>query len=121
MLVAEANGHASGQAWLDFKSARREGAAELWAVRLLPCLQGRGVGTRLGAVAERAAMRYGFQAVTLGVEQDNPAALRFYERMGYEVTGHAAIAHRGPPGEVSRQWLLRKRLAEAASTGGNAG
>ena len=111
MLVAEVNGYPAGQAWIDL--SRGNGAAAIWAVRVFPLLQGCGIGAKLMEAAERALIERGFDCAELTVEKKNAAALRFYERHGYELAG----AERGcstycPPGgdpvtESQDQWLMR--------------
>ncbi|MFL6693118.1 MAG: GNAT family N-acetyltransferase [Ramlibacter sp.] len=108
MLVAEVNGEASGQAWIDW-SARNGGAAELWAVRILPCLQRRGIGARLVEVAERLAFASGCTEMQLGVDTDNSRARHFWERLGYRYTATAVTTHR-TGAHASKQWLMAKAL-----------
>lgn len=109
MLVAEVNGEASGQAWIDW-SGRARGIAELWAVRLLPCLQRQGLGARLVDVAERIALASACTEMQLGVETGNVRARQFWERLGYRYTATAVTTHRTGT-QASKQWLLAKALA----------
>jgi ribosomal protein S18 acetylase RimI-like enzyme len=119
MLVVEANGEPSGQLWIDLRRGDEDGqVGEIWAVRVLPCLQRRGIGTRLVAVAEALLRERGFARAQLRVETDNPAARRLYERLGYALAGTAA-ASSGPgavPDDAGIQWVLAKTLLPAAST-----
>jgi len=115
MLVAEVGGEASGQLWIDLQRRRAEGAGELWAVRVLPCLQGQGIATRLVAAAEQALRARGFRAAALTVEIDNPRARRLYERLGYVLDGTRLA---GDPPDVPEQdrrpqWNLIKQLGAA--------
>jgi ribosomal protein S18 acetylase RimI-like enzyme len=109
MLVAEVNGEASGQAWIDW-SGRSGGRAELWAVRILPCLQRQGIGARLAGVAERLAFASGCSEMWLGVDTDNERARQFWERQGYRCTATAVTTPRTGT-QASRQWLMAKALA----------
>jgi len=109
MLVVEVNGEASGQAWIDW-SARSTGAAELWAVRILPCLQRQGLGARLVDVAERLAFASGCVEMRLGVDTGSARARRFYERLGYRYTATAVTTHR-TGAQASKQWLMAKALS----------
>jgi ribosomal protein S18 acetylase RimI-like enzyme len=115
MLVAEVNGAASGQLWIDLQRRRGERAAEIWAVRVLPCLQGQGIGARMMRAAEDQLRARGFHWALLGVETDNPDACRFYERLGYTLAGTTLPTH--PPELAERaaapQWVLRKDLRRA--------
>lgn len=49
--------------------------------------RGQGVGTALIAAAEHEALRHGHRVVAMGAADDNPGALRLYERLGYRATG----------------------------------
>ena len=107
MLVAEVNGAPSGQAWVDL-SRRDTRVAELWAVRVMPCLQGCGIGARLVAVTEALAAEGGFVSIDVAVETANTVTCGFYERMGYRTIARRTATHR--TGEVSKQWVLSKTL-----------
>jgi ribosomal protein S18 acetylase RimI-like enzyme len=66
-----------------------------------PDFQGRGIGSSLLAFAEDKARRAGLKKCSLIVDIENPAALRLYERCGYQVVftktypGPAENAHAG--------------------------
>jgi ribosomal protein S18 acetylase RimI-like enzyme len=116
MLVADVNGVPSGQAWID---ARREGAGPagvLWAVRVFPCLQNCGIGSRLIAAAEHVLRAHDCHFVEVQVEKDNPAARRLYERLGYQVFGERREDYHFTTPDGSRatlpldQWVLQKAL-----------
>jgi ribosomal protein S18 acetylase RimI-like enzyme len=100
-----------------------EGAAVIWAVRVLPALQGRAVGTRLLAAAERRAAVEGFSAAEIGVEKSSADIRRWYERLGYRVFAEMRDVTRfiAPNGEhqevVFDQWRLRKMLTPHAVAG----
>jgi CelD/BcsL family acetyltransferase involved in cellulose biosynthesis/ribosomal protein S18 acetylase RimI-like enzyme len=110
MLVAEVNGETSGQLWIAFHPA--QGVGEIWALRVLPCLQRKGIGTRMLAAAEALLRERGFARVELAVEVDNAGAHRLYERLGYR----PADSRRGPePPDLSgrpagTQRVLAKQL-----------
>lgn len=87
MLLADANGFPIGQAWLDFARRGSERCPRLWAVRVFPPLQRAGLGEKLMREAERLAAAHGARQVELGVERINPAARRFYRRLGYVPVG----------------------------------
>lgn len=112
MLVAEVNGEASGQLWIDLQAGCDRRAAEIWAVRVLPCLHGQGIGARMMADAEALLRARGFQRVQLRVETDNPEARRLYEGLGYAFAG--LVEAQDPPEhpEPARrtQWILAKEL-----------
>lgn len=56
-----------------------------------PARQGQGIATALLAAAKCACP----QGLTLKVNQQNPRALRFYQREGFEVTGEGVSAGSG--------------------------
>lgn len=108
MLVAEVNGVASGQVWIDLSRARIDRTGVIWALRVFPCLQNLGLGSRLLQAAEHVIRARGLPRAELQVERDNPAA-RLYRRLGYQLVGEA----RGPDidGKPARQSVMRKDLA----------
>jgi ribosomal protein S18 acetylase RimI-like enzyme len=111
MLVAEVNGEPAGQLWIEPDPGCAP-SAEIWAVRVLPCLQGRGIGGRLVAAAESLLRERGYARAGIAFERDNPRARRWYERLGYACAG--AVEARDRPGlapENGRtQWHLSKEL-----------
>lgn len=62
-------------------------------IAVAPARQGQGVATALLAAAKRACR----QGLTLKVNQQNPRALRFYQREGFVVTGEGVSAGSGLP------------------------
>ena len=117
MLVAETQGFPVGQVWIDLTLERIDATGVLWAVRVFPTLQNRGIGTQLMVAAEDVLRCRGCTAVELGVEKDNLQAKRFYERQGYRVVGDTQeeYSYTTPDGVLVRvpteQWMLRKVLA----------
>ncbi|HWQ91099.1 MAG TPA: GNAT family N-acetyltransferase [Clostridia bacterium] len=87
MLLAETDGMPVGQVWIDLIRKRKEEAALLWAIRVVPWLQRRGIGTQLLQIAEQLARSHGCGRAELTVEKRNTAARRFYEQSGYSVVG----------------------------------
>jgi ribosomal protein S18 acetylase RimI-like enzyme len=116
MLVADARDFPIGQAWLDLVRSRHDRTGVVWAVRVFPAFQRMGIGACLMKAAESVLRAEGFERAQLGVERSNPRAARFYERLGYTVTGQVIEEHRytTPDGdEVVRkvdQWVMRKDL-----------
>lgn len=110
ILVAEVNGHPGGQVWIALERRRAERAGELWAVSVLPCLRGQGIGAALVRAAEEALQARGFRWALLGVEADNPGARRLYERLGYAL----AASTPGDGSGVAGQWVFRKELGDAS-------
>ena len=117
MLVAETQGFPVGQVWIDLTLERVDATGVLWAVRVFPTLQNRGIGTRLMVAAEDVLRCRGCTAVELGVEKDNLLAKRFYERQGYRVVADTQeeYSYTTPDGVLvcvpTEQWILRKALA----------
>jgi ribosomal protein S18 acetylase RimI-like enzyme len=64
----------------------RPGEAGLFAVWVAPWARGRGVGEALVSTAIREAAR-DYRRIVLDVGDDNVAAIRLYERLGFEPTG----------------------------------
>lgn len=94
MLVADANGFPIGQVWIDFRRKRHQATALLWAVRVFPPLQNLGIGRHLMLAAEDVVRDRGMARTELGVERDNPDALRFYTRLGYHQAGQMRDSYR---------------------------
>jgi ribosomal protein S18 acetylase RimI-like enzyme len=65
----------------------REGAAEVWAIYVLPDYQGKGVGHALWERATAHLWAGGYVECTLWVVAGNTAARRFYERHGAVAVG----------------------------------
>ena len=116
MLVADARGFPVGQAWVDLQKRKAESVGVLWAVRVLPLLQGLGIGSILIRAAARRLRERGYRAAELGVEKDNAGARRLYERLGYQLVGELreGYGYTAPDGVAVRhvvdQWILRKAL-----------
>ena len=125
MLVVEANGAVSGQAWIDLRRRDVDATGVIWAVRMLPCLQSRGIGTRLIVAAEDVLENRGFERAELTVEQTNAGARRLYERLGYRIVSEkeAALARAiaGPdrPSLCPGQWLLPEETPTGSTNTGH--
>ena len=85
MLIAEVNHFPIGQLWIDLTKQCKDSIGVLWAFRVLPPFQGRGIGHCLLELTEKILKDKGFTIAEIGVEKDNPKAKRLYERMGYQV------------------------------------
>jgi len=85
MLVAEANHFPIGQVWIDLVKKHQDSIGLLWALRVMPCLQDLGIGSRLISTAERAIQSCGLTVAEIAVEKDNPAAKLLYKRLGVRV------------------------------------
>lgn len=60
---------------------------DIQSVRVHPDLRGQGLGSRLLSECEKLVSTRGHGLVSLSVAQDNDAARRLYERLGYRVVG----------------------------------
>ncbi len=77
------------------------GSFYLSAMAVLPRDRGKGLGTRMLLIASDLARQKGSGKLSLLAFEQNAAAVRFYERNGFEVVGrapvvpHELIGHRG--------------------------
>ena len=115
MLLAISAGFPVGQVWLDFARAGGVKRPLLWAMRVFPPLQGRGLGSGLMRRAEALASARGAEEIELGVEWDNEKARRFYESLGYDPIGNSVeevkFMFQGQPMQMTvDQQIMRKRL-----------
>jgi ribosomal protein S18 acetylase RimI-like enzyme len=88
VLVAVAAGSALGYAMVLLRKGSR--VARLYSLVRDAGSARRGVGGALLAAAERAAVARGAAEMRLEVRTDNAAAIRLYERHGYEVFARIA-------------------------------
>ena len=114
MLVAELQNFPVGQVWLDVTPLDY---AYLYSLRVMEPLQGLGLGTRLIQSAEMLARSYGYGQIQLAVEKTNTAALRLYERVGFQVFSQRVdvwsyVDHHGETHWVQEDvYGMRKALA----------
>jgi ribosomal protein S18 acetylase RimI-like enzyme len=87
-VVAERNGHLIGAAWTRIIPAygHIDQATPELAISMLPAFRGCGIGTALMERLFEVLRENGYRRTSLSVQQDNPA-VRFYTRLGYEITG----------------------------------
>lgn len=111
MLVAVVGGFPVGQAWLDLRPRLDVPFPMVWAVRVLEPFQGAGLGTRLMAAVDKAAVARGCVGLQLGVEETNTRARAFYERLGWEVVGER---REGCGADELREWVMARRLTDAS-------
>lgn len=122
-MIASPEGEMIGQAFVMLVSGEREAAdgfmrAYVFAFRVKPDWQNRGVGTKLMAFIEADLLQRGFRFLTLNVAKDNPAARRLYERLGYEVVGSkpGVWSFRDDQGVIQHvnepAWRMMKRLKD---------
>ncbi|HEY2397261.1 MAG TPA: GNAT family N-acetyltransferase [Rudaea sp.] len=78
----------------------------LYSIAVADAARGRGLGEALLMAAERTAYRHGARRMRLEVRQDNAAAIRLYERMGYRRFG----AYAGFYEDSADAWRYEKGL-----------
>jgi len=121
MLIAEFDDDIIGQAFIQFFIHRDELEKPiipgyLHAVRVKPPFRNRGIGTQMIRIAEQVMAHKGMNCSVIAVEIDNLAALRLYERLGYERFAEddgawSYVDHRGERRFVSQPaHLLKKHL-----------
>ncbi|MFM8377130.1 MAG: GNAT family N-acetyltransferase [Phenylobacterium sp.] len=86
------------------------GEAEILTVGVRPEARGAGVGRRLVEGALEAALAEGAASVFLEVAEDNPAARRLYEGLGFEAVGRRRGYYRRPGGAAVDALVLRRAL-----------
>ena len=89
-LVAEADGELVGTVMAGYEGHR--GWINYLAVA--PGARRRGVGRALLAEAEQRLRAAGCPKINLQVRPDNPAAIAFYERIGFAVEGAVSLGKR---------------------------
>ena len=108
---------------VDTQVADGKSKAFIHSFRVRPEYRNAGLGRRLLANAESDLMRRGYRSVTLNVAIENSAAIRFYERAGYERGGGdegywTYLDHRGREREVHEpSWKLSKNLNKVEVSG----
>jgi len=91
--IAEIDGSGLiGQCFVSLKGNRPELADGIWRAyiygfRVQPDFRNQGIGTRIMHTIEDDLKKRGFRQATLNVGKDNHDARRFYDRLGYIVTG----------------------------------
>jgi ribosomal protein S18 acetylase RimI-like enzyme len=112
-----------GQMFIQLKSSRSELAdgvqsAYIYGFRIKVPYRGARLGTRMMEIAETDLLARRFNRVTLNVGQDNPAARRLYDRLGYQVIGSEAgewfyLDEHGRRQQVHEPaWRMEKRLGD---------
>jgi ribosomal protein S18 acetylase RimI-like enzyme len=93
-----------GKAVVFFRS--NSDIARLYSIAVADAARGRGLGEALLTAVEGAAQRYGARRMRLEVRQDNAAAIRLYERLGYRRFG----AYAGFYEDGTDAWRYEKGL-----------
>jgi ribosomal protein S18 acetylase RimI-like enzyme len=111
-----------GQLFVQLHSSRPELAdglttAYIYGFRIKPPYRQIGIGTRMITHAENDLLKRRYEYVTLNVAQDNLAARRLYERLGYKVVAEepgiwSYQDHQGFIRHVNEpSWRMQKELA----------
>ena len=87
-VVAEQNGQIIGAAWTRIIPAygHIDNETPELAISVLPNFRGKGIGSKMMTNLFDLLRERGYERTSLSVQKDNPA-VRFYERLGYEITG----------------------------------
>ena len=96
-FIAELNGKAVGYGKLRENSAvdclKNENAVELHRIYILERAKGKGVGGKLLDRCFETARTKGYETIWLSVWEENSAALKFYERLGFVKVGEALFPY----------------------------
>lgn len=71
--------------------AKIENEAIIFALRVHPAEQGKGIGSKLILEMEKLLKKKGFFEVFISVHIDNPKAQKLYERLGYKIVNQDVI------------------------------
>lgn len=84
-----------------------ENAAEVQRLYVAAACKGRGIGTRLLSLAESCAKEAGASVLWLGVWENNFAARKFYEKLGFSRVGaHTFVLG----GDAQTDFIMQKNL-----------
>lgn len=86
-VIAEQNNQVIGAAWTRIISAygHLDNNTPELAISILPEFRGYGIGMKLMNKLFKLLKENGYERTSLSVQKDNPA-VRFYQRLGYEIT-----------------------------------
>ena len=87
-VVAEQDGKIIGAAWTRIIPAygHIDNKTPELAISVLPNFRGQGIGSKMMQSLFDLLCERGYRQTSLSVQKNNPA-VRFYERLGYEITG----------------------------------
>ncbi|MDR2146499.1 MAG: GNAT family N-acetyltransferase [Tannerella sp.] len=87
-VVAEQDGQIIGAAWTRIIPAygHIDNETPELAISVLPGFRGKGIGSKIMQNLFDLLRVRGYKQTSLSVQKDNPA-VRFYHRLGYEITG----------------------------------
>jgi ribosomal protein S18 acetylase RimI-like enzyme len=90
-----------------------EHTAHLALLAVHPRHRNRGIATRLVTWLEKSADAAGIERIRVEARSDNPAALAFYRKQGYQQTGRLANYYRGVLDAVRLEKTLRVAVRES--------
>jgi ribosomal protein S18 acetylase RimI-like enzyme len=90
-VVAEQNGQVIGVAWtrIIFAYGHVDNETPELAISIMTEFRGYGIGTKMMKKLFEILRNNGYKQPSLSIQKDNPAA-RFYQRLGYEMSGERA-------------------------------
>ena len=92
--------------YIDYPNITRYRALELKRIYVLSEWQSKEVGAGLMQFAIDFAIEKNFEAIWLGVWEENPKAIRFYKRFGFVDTGERHTFYIGNTGQTDR-WMIK--------------
>lgn len=69
----------------DTEDEDKNGAFELWRLYVHPNYQGKGIGSKLIALAEKQAKLKGYSEIVIWAFRENHKGVKFYQKQGYEL------------------------------------
>jgi len=100
-------GYAKLREGVKYDCIEGENSVELQRIYLVERVYGSGIGEKLLNYCLEFAREKGFETLFLGVWQENPRAVRFYEKHGFRKVGTTTF----PYGETfGTNWVMEKRL-----------
>ena len=82
----------------------RDDLAVLWDIRVLPDMQGNGIGSQLFCVAEEWSQKNGMVELKIETQNNNLPAIRFYQKQGCILRHAIPFAYPEFPDEVQLLW-----------------
>lgn len=104
LIVAEMKARLVGYALVLFRT--RVESARLYSIAVAAALSGKGVGKKLIKAAEKAALQRGRSSLSLEVREDNAAAIKLYEKAGYQRFGRYPAYYEDGAAALRLQRLL---------------
>ena len=113
VIVDESAADSSVTGMVGIRTSTEPGDAVLWGMWVRPEARGSGAATRLLDAAAGWATDQAIETITLWVRRTNAAAIRCYERHGYEPTGEVVAE---PDDPCAAELVMRRRLRVVAGS-----